>query len=568
MRLVFLVITTLLVQILYAQQCLSGDCQNGIGKALYKDSITYEGSFKAGAANGKGKMTLKNGATIEGDYVNGKAHGKCVYTFPDKRIYTGDMQNGKIEGQGVLTTPGGEKYEGAFKNNAIHGFGKYYYANGDTYEGDWDDHRRHGKGKYSNKSGELYEGDYLNDKPHGKGKYTSAFGDIYEGEYVNGKREGKGKLSNKNGDVYEGMFKSGVLNGEVILKQKNGTIKQGTWVNGMQTGFIKITFPGKDVYEGEAKSGFVSVRGKYFRKGILQYEGQFGENQYRKKDTAWLVEPGVFLVRKTFNNNQFSKSDFFEQYYTDGKIFFGNIRPIAEGDGITSKMQPYKGIIIFPDGNVIGGEWQAFPKYDGRLDTISTRYKYYQSKTKFIEAELFYYKALAASQTGWPFLAVKFFDEAEKKKLSNDSIYYYRAVACRQAELYERGIADMNTFLKKPPKSDAPYRLLVAMHQNNKDTAGAMMVLDKWIKQFPKDSSVSQLRGDMLIQQNKFGEAVPDILKSISLRKGDKSWSYLALGKCYERLGRLPDACANYKLVTNTFYLEDARKRIAALKCQ
>jgi len=55
-----------------SSECLSGDCANGQGIALYSDGSKYEGQFEDGKKHGYGTWTFPNGGIIKGHFENGK----------------------------------------------------------------------------------------------------------------------------------------------------------------------------------------------------------------------------------------------------------------------------------------------------------------------------------------------------------------------------------------------------------------------------------------------------------------------------------------------------------------
>ncbi|NCN11582.1 MAG: hypothetical protein GW938_17225 [Leptospira sp.] len=124
------IIILLLTTALYSQEeptarCLSGDCQNGIGKKGLDDKNYMEGKFKNGKPDGKfllyrdfvqgdsaGEMFFKNGNLDtskpvkeyyeEGTYYVGfynseyEMHGKGkLYDLDDNLLYEGNFKNGK-----------------------------------------------------------------------------------------------------------------------------------------------------------------------------------------------------------------------------------------------------------------------------------------------------------------------------------------------------------------------------------------------------------------------------------------------------------------------------------------
>jgi hypothetical protein len=75
----------------YADECISGDCQNGQGTLTSPDGKEYVGEFK-----------------------NGKYNGQGTLTFPDKSKYVGEYKDGKYDGQGTFTYRKATISEGAW----------------------------------------------------------------------------------------------------------------------------------------------------------------------------------------------------------------------------------------------------------------------------------------------------------------------------------------------------------------------------------------------------------------------------------------------------------------------
>ena len=141
--------------------CVSGDCENGIGKQKFSNNATYEGAFKGDLPHGKGKY-------VSDDYT-----------------YDGDFAGSMKEGKGSLWRKDGSFYTGQFARNKFEGKGKLQDAHG------------------------IYEGDFLEDKKHGKGMNTSA-NEIYIGEWKNDLKDGVGKLTDLKGKlIQQGTWKEG-----------------------------------------------------------------------------------------------------------------------------------------------------------------------------------------------------------------------------------------------------------------------------------------------------------------------------------------------------------------------
>ena len=81
-------------------QCVSGDCNNGYGVALFPE---------------KGK------ARYNGQFQNQKPHGFGKAEYGDGSIYEGVWQNGKWHGQGTMTLASGTRLTGTWKDSRFMG---------------------------------------------------------------------------------------------------------------------------------------------------------------------------------------------------------------------------------------------------------------------------------------------------------------------------------------------------------------------------------------------------------------------------------------------------------------
>jgi len=60
----------------YADECISGDCQNGQGTMKYDDGSEYVGEWKDGQHNGQGTFTLPDGRKEVGEWKDGNYNGQ------------------------------------------------------------------------------------------------------------------------------------------------------------------------------------------------------------------------------------------------------------------------------------------------------------------------------------------------------------------------------------------------------------------------------------------------------------------------------------------------------------
>ena len=95
----------------YADECITGDCEN-YGTYRWSNGDIYKGSFK--------------------DHV---VHGQGTYNWALGDKYVGEWKDGFIHGQGTLIFSNGDKYVGKFKESGTEFNGTVYYANGDEFVG-------------------------------------------------------------------------------------------------------------------------------------------------------------------------------------------------------------------------------------------------------------------------------------------------------------------------------------------------------------------------------------------------------------------------------------------------
>ncbi len=271
---------------IYAQ-CLSGDCQEGIGKYRFPSGAIYEGAFFNGEVHGQGTCYYSDGSIYDGQWQYRYPHGHGSKLYPDREMWTGiwnkgrpinkegnlfdesfiskgataydgtDIQFGCIQGNcvdgiGSYAYSDGSKYEGQFSEHKRHGWGSFYYSNGDKYVGDFNLNFEEGFGTIYYQDGSLakgtwFKGELLGDQLVSKGLDGCIEGDClagvgkfvyqdgamtYEGAFNDGLPNGIGKCVYGNGEIYEGEWKNGGFNGKGTLHLNDGTKISGLWLNG------------------------------------------------------------------------------------------------------------------------------------------------------------------------------------------------------------------------------------------------------------------------------------------------------------------------------------------------
>ena len=194
--------------LIQAQECISGNCENGFGTKKTK-TFTYKGNFK-----------------------ERRMHGKGEYVWKDGGSYKGDFREGFFEGIGLRTYESGTIYKGSFKYNKPHGEGTMTYTNGSIYRGLWQFGYKHGQGLYKDNDGYSHEGNYKFGNADGEGKQKFKKGDVYKGNFKNGYREGYGIYTWPSGETYKGNWKSGKKHGKGISEKNNRLLKKGIWFEG------------------------------------------------------------------------------------------------------------------------------------------------------------------------------------------------------------------------------------------------------------------------------------------------------------------------------------------------
>ena len=126
-------------------ECISGDCENGIGHERSMIIYSY------------------------GEFTNGNINGNAVEIISGISFYVGDLQDGVKNGVGHSVTFG-TFYVGEYKDGKRNGTGLVYDSDGSYYKGTFVDNEKHGYGMYYDASGKiLFEGNFANDQIHGTG---------------------------------------------------------------------------------------------------------------------------------------------------------------------------------------------------------------------------------------------------------------------------------------------------------------------------------------------------------------------------------------------------------------
>ena len=557
-------------------QCLSGDCANGIGKFKYKNDDVYDGSFKDGYPNGKGKMQYSSGDMYEGDWVKGNWNGKGVYTWKDGRFYKGDVKDSYFEGKGFFTLSNGDKYEGSFVLGKYEGYGVYFFADGRRYEGDWVkgiksgkgkfyfvngsvydgawkdnkfngfgkyqytdstygegmfvDGKQNGKGKFKSESGVYYEGDLIDAKPNGKGKVVYKSGDRYEGDFVEGFVSGEGSYKYKNGDIYEGGFVKGLKEGKGKMVYASGSVYQGEWKNNLRSGIGKWIFANQDNYDGS----FINDRpenGKFYKREKLFYEGKFDSPYYASNGKNFLTNDGRF-----FEKIGSIGGDIFRIYQPVDTVFIVKMDNGLYSDLNRTSMK--EGFILLPSGKA---QYAVFSNNKIQKITEERQFKPGDAFSDYVVGRMFFNK-------GQYLIPVKYFTQALSNGSKEDSLFLYRGISYSKLAKQDSAIIDFETAVKKMPANSDANRWLSNSYLLKKDTAAALVVLDKYLKKNTKDTAALWDRGNLYFRQKKYDKTIEDYNAILKNSKGNLDNLYYYRGLCNEYLGRKEEACKDYNV--------------------
>ncbi len=235
-------ITSLLVLLFstaaLAQQCLTGNCQNGNGSIQFASGAKYSGEFKNGTMHGRGILYFTNGDKYLGDFSNQNREGDGKFIFANGNEYKGKFKKNKMEGEGVLTYSNGDRYEGMFRDDKPNGQGALIAANGTRQQGIFQN------GQLPNNQSAIQQTvsnaknirncneEYCNDT---KGEYTYSDGSKFVGSFKNGYPDGEGTIKYVNGDKYVGGWSNHAPHGEGIMYYKSGRVFGGVWNYGTPT---------------------------------------------------------------------------------------------------------------------------------------------------------------------------------------------------------------------------------------------------------------------------------------------------------------------------------------------
>lgn len=133
---IFIFLNMFFLDALYPQ-CISGNCENGVGVKIYPDSSRFEGLFENGQRK-EGKYMYASGDSYEGSFQKNQRHGYGIYVHKGGQIFKGIYEKDEKQ-YGIFYYLNGDEYTGTFSNNKPDGFGVMHLSGGKTIEGLWTD---------------------------------------------------------------------------------------------------------------------------------------------------------------------------------------------------------------------------------------------------------------------------------------------------------------------------------------------------------------------------------------------------------------------------------------------
>lgn len=322
-------IVSFLVVALSAQRaladCVSGNCQDGFGKATYTDGGSYEGNFKEGYRHGQGTYTWANKVKYVGNWERGDQNGQGTsYGADGNVIFAGSWNHGQqLTVSANASVPGGSVTSGCISGNCQDGFGTYVFADGDKYEGAFRGGTREGMGTFTWPTGIKYVGQWKGGVQEGQGTQFNADGSVFfDGSWQAGKQVAAVNQQSPSGDAkasiaanscvsgdcqsgtgkyvyagigtYEGSFKDGVRSGQGTFKWNEGHIYTGSWAADKMNGRGTITFSDGRKFDGVYKDG-VRMVGNFIWVDGSRYSGSFKDDHLgglgvlQNADGSWYI---------------------------------------------------------------------------------------------------------------------------------------------------------------------------------------------------------------------------------------------------------------------------------------
>ncbi len=221
-------------------QCVAGDCQDGSGKAAFKNGDVYAGQWRDGLMHGRGIYLFRTKARYEGEFYEGAMQGEGVMRYPDGSYYVGGWAGNKKAGRGKLVRPSGKTQDGRWADGQFVGTEAAAVAaakprpqrNAATAAPIVSKPPRTSTSAASTSgNGGLRDCNkvYCED---GTGRYLYMDGAVYLGQFEDGQPSGRGKVTYVNGDAYAGEWFGNAPDGEGTFTFANGRSVLGRWEEG------------------------------------------------------------------------------------------------------------------------------------------------------------------------------------------------------------------------------------------------------------------------------------------------------------------------------------------------
>lgn len=366
-------------------QCISGDCQNGIGILLLKGSERYAGQFSRGKMDGIGSWYYRDGRQYTGRWKNGLQDGEGILRSAQGAKQAGIWAQGRMvesrpvqentlinrggvtaqaeqkgcisgdctDGEGTFVLSDGSVYVGQFRMGEIHGVGVCYYRDGSRYQGEWAHRLPHGKGTRYFPNGQQRTGAWkkgLAIGPDGQfealstqEKYLDNTVRIQTGCLHGDCRQGNGTYAYPDGSRYEGTFRSGKPDGNGIFYYPNGDRYEGQLLRGLRHGQGRLYHENGKITNGPWQLGesfhAFSGAGRSQIAGCIEGDCQNGYGIYIFKDGAKYT--GTFKHGRPHGKGVVQ--------YANGEKYEGEMNAGAFG-GI--------GTLYMTDGNKVAGYWE------------------------------------------------------------------------------------------------------------------------------------------------------------------------------------------------------------------
>jgi len=214
-------------------QCLSGNCQNGIGKFRFQNGALYEGEMAYSKLNGIGKLHYANGDLYDGHWAMNQREGKGVIKTHDGYTYEGNFVNNQLQGSTKVYDPKGGLFIGEWEAGKAVGIGQYTASDGHKEDGKWVEKNFQSESQSTKPAPQEFIADCnLVPCSSGKGKMIFQDGSEYIGSFLNALPDGEGECKYANGDTYTGQWVEGMPEGKGIYTYKNGVALNGEWKEG------------------------------------------------------------------------------------------------------------------------------------------------------------------------------------------------------------------------------------------------------------------------------------------------------------------------------------------------